>query len=87
MKKDRIDILKPYFLDILKVLNEGPKRYTDLMAYVRNKRTLSQKLTKLQDYGLVDISHTKVGEGYVNFYQISRRGRGVLKAILKIDIG
>ncbi|MDE1825626.1 MAG: hypothetical protein KGH61_03505 [Candidatus Micrarchaeota archaeon] len=48
-------ILRPYTLDLLKGLKETPERFGNLKKYVKNERTLSLKLSKLQDYGLVEL--------------------------------
>ncbi len=47
MKKEKYDtiglVMEPYVLDILHALS-NPKRFTDLVEYVKNGRTLTLKL-------------------------------------------
>ncbi len=77
-------ILKPFVLDVLRELKNGPKRFSDLKKCVKNDRTLSLKLAKLQDYKLVSVAHMKAEKGYANFYVLSKKGRRTLDAVEKI---
>ncbi|MDE1833106.1 MAG: winged helix-turn-helix transcriptional regulator [Candidatus Micrarchaeota archaeon] len=78
--------LEPYVLQILESLDNGPKRFKDLFEKVKNKRTLSKKLVKLQDFGLVEAMHSRVNEGYVNQYKITKAGKELIDAIESIHI-
>ena len=79
-------ILQPYVLEILRELKKNPKRFKELQKFVKNERTLSQKLAKLQDYRLVGMTHLKADGRYVNFYIITNLGKEVLRAIENIKL-
>jgi len=63
MKEEKLDllkiVLKPYTLGILKTLMGKSMRYVDLKKQVKNDRTLSLKLSTLQDQGLIRMIHVK----------------------------
>ncbi len=70
-------LMQPYILDILRVLDE-PRRFSEIMKYVRNGRTLSLKLAKLLEFGLVEIVPLKAEKKYVNSYVITKKGKEML---------
>jgi len=73
MKAEKFDIIQlvmqPYVLDILNALDK-PKRFNDLLKYVKNRKTLSLKLPKLMEYGLIEHHPFKTEKGYVNTLRI-----------------
>lgn len=77
-------ILKPYTLDILRALASQQKRYSDLKEQVKNDRTLSLKLSTLQDYGLIKMVHAKMNGKYVNLYEITNEGKNLLERLKKL---
>ncbi len=87
MEEDKKDILKlmlsPYALDILSLLNT-PKRFSELMAKIKNGRTLSAKLSKLRKYGLIKTTGVVVKDKYYNSYVISQKGKSTLNMIRKL---
>ena len=77
-------ILQPFILDILEMLRIGPKRFGEFKNKITNERTLSLKLTKLQDYEFIVVNHKKTKNGYFNFYTLTTKGRRVVKAVDKL---
>jgi DNA-binding HxlR family transcriptional regulator len=77
-------ILQPYILDILRSLKERPKRYGELKNEVKNDRTLSLKLSKLQDYGFIEFVHIKVDTKYVNCYTITPTGKKIIDVLKRL---
>lgn len=84
MKDKKLGVLQPSILDILRALAKGPKRFGDLKRYVKNERTLSLKLSSLQDYGLVGVDHVKVKGKYINRYGITAKGKDILASLKKL---
>lgn len=76
-------VMQPYVLDILKALDK-PKRFNDLLKYVKNRKTLSLKLPKLMKYGLIGHHPLKTENGYVNSYIISKKGKEIVSKLEKI---
>ncbi len=84
MRDKKLGVLQPFILDILRALANGPKRFVDLKRYVKNERTLSLKLSRLQDYGLVKMDHVKVAGKYINRYDITAKGKTLLESLKKL---
>ncbi len=84
MTDKKLGVLQPYILDILRALANGPKRFGDLKRYVKTERTLSQKLSRLQDYGLVKMDHVKAEGKYINRYGITAKGKDILESLKKL---
>jgi DNA-binding HxlR family transcriptional regulator len=82
MKEGKLDtlqlIMQPYNLDILNALST-PKRFNDLIKYVKNRKTLSLKLPKLMKHGLIEHYPFKTEKRYVNSYVISKKVRNCLR--------
>ncbi len=76
-------VMEPYVLDMLHALDK-PKRFSDLIAYVKNRKTLSIKLSRLLKHELIEHFPLKVEKGYANSYIISKKGRKLLKGLEKI---
>ena len=68
-----------YVIDILTSLDGGPKRYTDLKAACPVDRTLTEKLRKLQDAGLITAEARIVGKKPMIHYTLSEKGGIVVK--------
>lgn len=80
-KRDIRDIvLQRYVLDILKELATS-KRYGDLQKKIKTKRTLSSKLVKLKEYGLISVTPILVGNRYVSSYKLTEKGKETLKVL------
>jgi len=81
MKAGKFDVvqlvMQPYVLDMLNALNK-PKRFSDLLKYVKNRKTLTLKLSKLLKQELIEHYPMKVKEGYANSYIISKKGREII---------
>ncbi|MDE1804682.1 MAG: hypothetical protein KGH59_02785 [Candidatus Micrarchaeota archaeon] len=75
-------VIQPYVLKILYALNE-PKRFSDLLRTVKNRRTLSIKLLKLRKYGLIGYFPMKIKGRYANSYIISEKGRKLVNKLEK----
>jgi DNA-binding HxlR family transcriptional regulator len=84
MKDKKLGVLQPYILDILRALVNQPKRFGELKKYVKTDRTLSLKLSRLQDYGLVKMDHVKVDGKYINRYSITNKGKSILESLKSI---
>lgn len=81
-KKDLLTfLLERYVLDILNILKHSPKRFSDLKKSIKNERTLSLKLSKLLDFGLIEPAPIKIKGRYVNSYMISQKGRDAVKKL------
>ncbi len=78
-------VIRPYTIDLLHALEKEPVRFRDLNKLVQNEMTLSNKIRKLLDYGLIEIVPIKTGRRYVNCYTISTKGRKLLLILKKID--
>lgn len=87
MEGRKFDVLQlamqPYVLVLLKAL-EKPKRFNELVRLVKSRRTLTIKLTKLKDKGLVEFYPLKTNNGYANAYVISKKGKEIVKKLEKI---
>ena len=87
MKSNKTDVrnlvLQSYILDILKAL-KTPKRFSDLAKIIRNKGTLSKKLSKMKKQGLVQTIPKRIKDNYVNFYSLSRSGEALLGKLRKL---
>ena len=87
MKKDKTNVrslvLQTYVLDILKEL-KSPKRFSDLTKIIKNKGTLTIKLSKMKEYSLIRAVPTKIGDNYANSYVISEKGKLILKKLEEI---
>ncbi|MDE1849732.1 MAG: helix-turn-helix transcriptional regulator [Candidatus Micrarchaeota archaeon] len=88
MKYDKYDTLhimmKRYSITILKAISDNPLRFSDLMHSVRNSKTLSINLSRLLEYGLIEIVPIKTGNKYGNFYRLSDKGKKLLSKIERI---
>ncbi|HVA83220.1 MAG TPA: winged helix-turn-helix transcriptional regulator [Candidatus Aquilonibacter sp.] len=88
MKEGKVDvlnvILEKYSIQILRLLDGKPMRFMEIQEHIKNARTLTLKLTKLQKSGLVEAAPIKVEGKYVNSYKISKRGHEIVKTLKKI---
>lgn len=76
-------VLQRYVREILRELNT-PKRYGELQSKIKTKRTLSAKLIKLRQYGLIDVKPIQVGNRYVSSYQLTDKGKRLKRLLEKI---
>jgi hypothetical protein len=87
MKQNKTDVrntvLQPYILNILREL-KSPKRFRDLAKIIRNKGTLTIKLSRMKELDLIKTIPIKVDGNYVNSYLISKRGKAILKKLEEI---
>ena len=87
MKGEKFDIIQlmmqPYVIDILNALDK-PKRFNDILKYVKNRKTLSLKLPKLMKYGLIEHFPLKTPKGYVNSYIISKKGKDIVNKLERL---
>jgi DNA-binding HxlR family transcriptional regulator len=85
--KDELDpreiILQRYVIDILREL-KTPKRYGELQAKIRTRRTLSTKLFKLKKYGLINVVPILIGNRYVSSYSITNKGKKIINLLEKM---
>lgn len=85
MRYDKIDtlqlVMQPYILSILKAVRGEPLRFNDLLYYCKNSKTLSFKINKLLEYGLIEVMAKKVAGKYANFYTVSQKGKEFLDKI------
>jgi DNA-binding HxlR family transcriptional regulator len=77
-------IFEPYVLNILRSLIKESKRFNELRKEVKTKRTLSLKLSKLLDYGLIELVPLKTKGRYANYYKISDNGKKILEGLKRI---
>jgi DNA-binding HxlR family transcriptional regulator len=84
-KKSDIEgfILQLYVLDLLRAL-KTPKRFNDLTKTIKNKGTLTIKLTKMKDLGLIKVVPRKIDGVYTNSYVMSKKGKVVLNKLEEI---
>lgn len=68
-----------YVLDIMSSLDAGPKRYTQLKTACPIDRTLTEKLRKLQEAGLVGTEAITVDKKPAIHYNLTKRGVAVLR--------
>ena len=87
MEESKLDALKlvmqPYVLPLLNALTE-PKRFNELMKLFKSRRTLTIKLAKLKEMGLIEYSPIETNKGYANGYVISKKGRELVKKLNKL---
>jgi DNA-binding HxlR family transcriptional regulator len=73
-------VLQPYVIEILKELKQ-PKRFKDLQDRITTQQTLSVKLSKLKNYGLVATVPIMVKGKYVNGYVLSETGKKIIRIL------
>lgn len=84
-KEDTLRVIfEPYVLNILRILKKDPKRFNELKKDIKTKRTLSLKLEKLLDYGLIELVPLKTNGRFANYYKISDRGKKILEGLKRI---
>jgi DNA-binding HxlR family transcriptional regulator len=87
MKPNKTDVrnlvLQPYVLDILKEL-KSPKRFSELTKIIGNKGTLTIKLSRMKELGLIYTMPLAVDGNYVNSYVVSKKGEVILKKLEEI---
>ena len=88
MKYDKIDTLhlvfEPYVIKILHLLRDNSKRFSNLRADIHNPRTLSLKLSKLLEYGLIEAAPMKINNKFTNSYKLTPKGKKILLMLDKI---
>jgi len=88
MKEGKQDVLKvileKYSIQILRLLDEKPMRFMEIQRHIKNARTLTLKLIKLQESGLVEAAPIKVEGKYVNSYKISKKRHEIVKTLKRI---
>lgn len=88
MEKGKQDILRlalqPYTIELLHKLEKEPARFKDLNKQIPNEMTLSNKLRKLLEYGLIEIVPIKIGRHYANCYTISVKGKRLLTLLKQV---
>lgn len=78
--KELISLLgEKYILDIMSSLDAGPKRYMQLKEACPIDPTLTKKLRKLQDAGLVGSEARIVEKKPVIHYILTKRGTTILR--------
>jgi len=83
-KSDMKDfILQIYVLDLLRAL-KTPQRFNDLTKTIKNKGTLTIKLSKMKELGLIKTVPRKIEDTYTNSYVVSKKGKVVLKKLEEI---
>jgi DNA-binding HxlR family transcriptional regulator len=83
-KRDLLQLLlEPYVIDLLTALSK-PKRFNDLVKYVKSRQTLTLKLSKLLKQGLIEHFPLKIKEGYANSYVISKKGKALVAKLEKL---
>lgn len=89
MESEEIDVLRivleQYVLDLMRNMSEKPKRFSELTSIIHNERTLSLKLVKLMDYGLIESVPIKRGRKHINYYKVSKRGKKVLDVLDNLE--
>lgn len=87
MKERKFDIIQlvmqPYVLTLLKDLGK-PKRFGDLVKLFRSRRTLTIKLSKLKENGLIEDYPLRTEKGFANSYIITKKGKEIVKKLEKI---
>jgi len=85
--KGKFDIvqlaMQPYVLTLLKAL-EKPRRFNELVKLFKSRRTLTIKLTKLKEKGLIEFYPLKTDKGYANAYIISKKGKSIVEKLERI---
>ncbi len=83
MKREKWEIVmvlgKPYCLDILEALFEGPKRFTDLGKACPIEKTRVKRLKELKAEGLVEVIVKEKGKRDFMHYKITEKGEDVLR--------
>ena len=84
MEESKFDTLKlamqPYVLTLLNALDE-PKRFNDLLGLFKSRRTLTIKLSKLKEMGLIEYYPMETERGYANAYIISKKGKKLIGSL------
>ena len=70
---------KKYTYSMLKKLNEGPKRFKELSSVCRIEKMRAQRLSELEKLKIVRITIKRVHGRHVPFYELSNRGKKLLK--------
>ena len=77
-------VFKRYAIQILRLIGEKPKRFSELRKEIRNKRTLSSRISELLEFGLVEIIPVRVGQKYANYYKLTTKGKEIIKLLKRI---
>jgi DNA-binding HxlR family transcriptional regulator len=81
-KADILDVLMgSYSIHILELLKDGPKRFKDLKQLTKSDATLSTRISKMREFGLIDVVSIMIKKKYVNCYRLTSKGIRVLKAL------
>jgi DNA-binding HxlR family transcriptional regulator len=76
-------IFQPYMVEILKAL-KTPKRFNELAKTIKNKGTLSKKLSDLKKLGLIISTPIEIDSNYANGYTLSEKGKDTLRKLESI---
>jgi DNA-binding HxlR family transcriptional regulator len=82
MKKQKtvLNLLaKKYTCEILKTLENGPKRFKDLKSVCENEKMRTQRLRELEDLKMIKSQPKKIGRRAVCVYDLSNIGKTTLK--------
>ena len=82
MKKQKtvLNLLaKKYTCEILKTLENGPKRFKDLKNVCENEKMRTQRLRELEDLKMIKSQPKKIGRRAVCVYDLSNIGKTTLK--------
>jgi DNA-binding HxlR family transcriptional regulator len=75
---------KKYTFKMLKSLKEGPKRFKDFSEICENEKMRTQRLGEFEELGIVKATPKRIGRRSVSFYELSEKGKEVLKITEKI---
>lgn len=71
-------MLKQYYLEILKSLSEGAKRYSDLDVACLNEATRSIKLREMLKEGLIETFVQQDKKRMAVYYRLTGKGKKLL---------
>jgi len=82
IKKELIMILgKLYSLDILEVLLQGPKRFTDLSRACPVEKTRAKRLKEFKNNDLIEAIVRPIGKRNFIHYNLTRKGKEVISKV------
>ena len=70
---------KKYTYDMLKSMEQKPKRFRDLERVCQNEKMRTQRLHEMEDVGIVKVKVKRIGGKAISVYGLSEKGKHTLK--------
>jgi len=77
---------RQYALDIMEVLFEKPKRFSELTSACPIEKTRSKRLRELEEANLVEAESQKVKKRNFIFYKLTKSGEKLIKYLINFKL-